>query len=340
MHQATQHRYPVTASRIKRLFPAIILFLILVCSQMTRGQEDDGPIDTDVTVLPEPSITAKPLTKKVFYGATPNHQGDFQYLKDRGVKTIISVDAATPDRELAEKHSISYVHLPIGYQQIETPRALDLSKATATLPGKIYIHCHLGKHRAPVAAIVACVGNGSLDPESIADILEQAETDFSYEALVRSAQIARKFSDQRLQYHDISGLDAENKNPTTEFMSQLVKPADRLFRAFRTRYSIQPDVLPNITHDALMIAETFTELCRSIDAATIEINSKQNTGQRTANPSTPTYRERMIKTRDTALAIHQKLSLPPSNQAFGLAETSNLVKKLEQQCTDCHRDHR
>ncbi len=38
------------------------------------------------------------------------------------------------------------------------------AKAVRDLPGKIYIHCHHGKHRSAAAAATACVTEDTLDP--------------------------------------------------------------------------------------------------------------------------------------------------------------------------------
>jgi len=89
---------------------------------------------------------------KVISGGQPDGEAAFQELHRLGVKTVISVDGAAPDLELAKKYGLRYVHLPHGYDGIPEPRVQELAKAVRDLEGPIYIHCHHGKHRSPAAA--------------------------------------------------------------------------------------------------------------------------------------------------------------------------------------------
>jgi len=48
-------------------------------------------------------------------GGVPEGEEAFATLAAMGVKTVISVDGAEPDVELAKKFGLKYIHLPIGY---------------------------------------------------------------------------------------------------------------------------------------------------------------------------------------------------------------------------------
>ena len=92
-----------------------------------------------------------------FYsGSVPEGEVGFLTLADMGVKTIISVDGAAPDLESAKKYGMRYIHLPIGYNGFDEQRKLELVRATrdAYAAGRVYIHCHHGKHRSAGAAAV------------------------------------------------------------------------------------------------------------------------------------------------------------------------------------------
>ena len=97
------------------------------------------------------------LHPRVISGGQPEGEQAFARLKELGVKTVISVDGARPEVELARKYGLRYVHLPHGYDGVPDERASELAKAVRDLPGPVYIHCHHGKHRSPAAATVACV---------------------------------------------------------------------------------------------------------------------------------------------------------------------------------------
>ena len=102
------------------------------------------------------------VTEKMISGGQPDGEAGFRELRDLGVKTIVSVDGAKPDVELAKKYGLRYVHLPHGYDGISDVRLKELAKAVRDLPGTIYIHCHHGKHRSPAAAAAACVVVGTV----------------------------------------------------------------------------------------------------------------------------------------------------------------------------------
>src|SRR6185436_14778526 len=116
------------------------------------------------------------LHERVISGGEPAGEEAFATLQKLGVKTIISVDGAQPQLELAKRFGLRYVHLPHGYDGVPEGRAKELAKAVRDLPGPIYIHCHHGKHRSPAAATVACVAAGLLVPEQSLTVLTTAGT--------------------------------------------------------------------------------------------------------------------------------------------------------------------
>src|SRR6185369_3210497 len=97
------------------------------------------------------------LSDKIFSGSAPESDAAFAALKERGIKTIITVDGAKPDVERAKKFGIQYVHLPIGYDGVPVKQAERMVKAAETLPGPVYVHCHHGLHRGPAGAAVICM---------------------------------------------------------------------------------------------------------------------------------------------------------------------------------------
>jgi protein tyrosine phosphatase (PTP) superfamily phosphohydrolase (DUF442 family) len=126
------------------------------------------------------------VTPMLYSGSGPDTEAAFASLKSLGIKTVLSVDGATPDVALAEKHGLRYVHVPVGYDGIGQSAALTMARAVQTLPGPVYVHCHHGKHRGPaaVAAIRLCLEN-DYTPAAANAWLEQAGTDPKYKGLVR-----------------------------------------------------------------------------------------------------------------------------------------------------------
>ena len=118
-------------------------------------------------------------------GSSPEREEGFRELERLGFKTIISVDGATPDVALAEKHGLRYVHLPVGYDGITRERVLELARAVRDLPGPVCVHCHHGKHRGPAAAaaIRLCL-DPTFTPEQAEAFMKEAGTDPRYQGLI------------------------------------------------------------------------------------------------------------------------------------------------------------
>jgi protein tyrosine phosphatase (PTP) superfamily phosphohydrolase (DUF442 family) len=94
------------------------------------------------------------VSDRLYSGGSPEGDAGFAALARLGVKTVVSVDGATPDVAAAKRHGLRYVHLPLGYDGIPRDRVLALAKVARDLPGPVYVHCHHGKHRGPAAVAV------------------------------------------------------------------------------------------------------------------------------------------------------------------------------------------
>jgi protein tyrosine phosphatase (PTP) superfamily phosphohydrolase (DUF442 family) len=148
-------------------------------------------------VAPPPATQVQPLdspclhnvfrvSDRIYSGGSPDGPDGFAALAKLGVKTIVSVDGATPDVEAAGQHGLRYVHLPVGYDGIPRNRVLALAKAAATLPGPIYVHCHHGKHRGPAAvAVIQMCTDPTWDAGRADAWLKVAGTDPRYAGLTR-----------------------------------------------------------------------------------------------------------------------------------------------------------
>lgn len=119
-----------------------------------------------------------------FYsGSAPAGDAGFDSLSSLGVKTILSVDGAIPEIELAEKRGMRYVHLPIGYDGFDDARKAQLVRAVRDLPKPIYLHCHHGKHRSAGAAGTIAVSLGWLTNDEAATRMKVCGTAAGYKGL-------------------------------------------------------------------------------------------------------------------------------------------------------------
>src|SRR5262245_6195509 len=219
---------------------------ILLIARATSGlwaAEPDAPQRIESDLLPN----AYRVADKVISGGQPAGEAAFAKLKELGVRTIISVDGARPDVELAKKYGLRYVHLPHGYDGVPDERAKELAKAVRDLPGPIYIHCHHGHHRSPAAAAVACVAVGFLRPESALTVLKTAGTSENYRGLYQSALAARRLDEKVLDDVKAEFPETAKLPPIADAMVEIEQTHDHL-KALAAggwkRVTVQPDLDP------------------------------------------------------------------------------------------------
>lgn len=121
----------------------------------------------------------------VVSGGAPEGREGLETLAAMGVRTIVSVDGATPDVETARQLGMRYVHLPISYDTVKPERQTELAQALATFEpdGPVYLHCHHGKHRSAAALGSAAVLCGKLTPEQAQERMRVSGTAKEYTGL-------------------------------------------------------------------------------------------------------------------------------------------------------------
>jgi len=128
------------------------------------------------------------VSDRIVSGSEPHGEEAFKSLEKMGVKTVVSVDGARPNVELAKKHGLRYVHIPIGYDGVPEHAGAALARLVREADGPFYIHCHHGRHRGPAAAAVACVASGATKGQDALKILEKAGTSKNYSGLWRDVE--------------------------------------------------------------------------------------------------------------------------------------------------------
>jgi len=153
-----------------------------------------GPAPVPTKLCPAPERLALPglknsyrLGEKLFSGATPEGAEAFAALAELGVTTVISVDSQTPNIELAARHGLAYIHLPVEYSGIANERAGQVIAAYTSATGGVYLHCHHGKHRGPAAcAILLRATEPGWTAAAARAWMETAGTDPAYRGLYDS----------------------------------------------------------------------------------------------------------------------------------------------------------
>lgn len=130
------------------------------------------------------------LSENVVSGSEPLSEDALRRISEMGVKTLLSVDGATPDAETAAKYGMRYVHVPIQYKGITQDEIAKITKTFRELEGPFYVHCFHGKHRGPAAAALGRIAlDGATREEAIAE-MRMCGTSKSYEGLYRDVATA------------------------------------------------------------------------------------------------------------------------------------------------------
>jgi protein tyrosine phosphatase (PTP) superfamily phosphohydrolase (DUF442 family) len=257
----------------------------------------------------------------VFSGSQPEGDAAFAALAKLGVKTVISVDGAKPEVELAAKHGLRYIHLPIGYDGIPTNRVAEFAKAAATVEGPIFVHCHHGKHRGPAAVGVICLATGSLNVQQAEAFLRDAGTSPEYPGLFRAVTNFVPPTAAQLAAVSTNFPSVVRTTSLVEAMVAIDAHYEHLKAAQKAGWrtpSAHPDISP--AHEATLLWEQLRELARTDDTAR----------------RSDDYRTKLAGSERDAEALRALLSTPPSE--FAAADAA--LKRIGQSCVDCHRRYR
>ncbi|MCM8535009.1 MAG: hypothetical protein NE334_03645 [Lentisphaeraceae bacterium] len=231
------------------------------------------------------------VSEGVFSGAQPKNERSFYFIKQKGIKTIISVDGQVPNIKLAKKYGLNYLHIPIGYDEVPIEAQKALLKTLKTRAKPYFIHCHHGKHRGPAAAAILFMLDGATNKKGL-EVLKKAGTSHEYRGLWKSVE---SFSPK---------LTGELPN------LQEVSPTTPLVTAMIMLDSAHYELKKNLTRESLIyLKEGFLETKR--------ILSTEHDEQ---------YREYL----DASLKLTEKLILLKSynkDDEITFKQLSNLCKK-------------
>ena len=208
------------------------------------------------------------LGTNVYSGSSPEGNEGFAALAKLGVKTIITVDGAKPAVESARRHGIRYVHLPHGYNGINTSLQLLLAKAAESLPGPIYVHCHQGQHRGPTAAAVICMANDGWTAAQAESWLRTAGTATNYVGLYDVVRGFQRPSVEQLRSTPGTFPEAAKVSGLVDAMVEIDEHWLHLKAIRAADYGVpsqHPDIKP--ANEAVILWEHYREAQRLPDAA-------------------------------------------------------------------------
>lgn len=102
----------------------------------------------------EQRFRLREVSSGLFEGCKPTTAAEFEQLRARGVRTILSVQVfswdITPERRMAREHGITYLNVPIFDSPLPPPedkvkQALEILSDPSLRP--IYFHCLMGEDR-------------------------------------------------------------------------------------------------------------------------------------------------------------------------------------------------
>jgi protein tyrosine phosphatase (PTP) superfamily phosphohydrolase (DUF442 family) len=267
------------------------------------------------------------IHEKVISGGEPDGDKAFQELQELGIKTIISVDGAKPDLELARKYGLKYVHLPHSYDGIPEQRGHELAKVVRDFEGPIYIHCHHGKHRSPAAATVACVAAGLIEPSMSSTILKLAGTNPNYRGLYQSAESAQELDSAVLDALKADFPESAELTPMAEAMVHLEHTFDAVkliaaagWKSPEARSDLDPG------QEVLLLKEHFAELLRTESVAKEPEGFQQML--RDSESAAADIEIALMKLSDSEAALPVPDALPTS------------LDKIAKNCVACHTQYR
>lgn len=267
------------------------------------------------------------LHPQVISGGAPDGEAGFRELQSLGVKTVVSVDGAKPDVELAKKYGMRYVHLPHGYDGIPADCAKQLAKAVRELEGPVYFHCHHGKHRSPAAATVACIGAGLVEPQHAFSILKLAGTSENYQGLYQSAESATPFEEALLAELASDFPETAELPAMAEAMVEIAHTHEHLKEIAAAGWQTppdHPDLVP--AHEALLLREHFTELLR-----TDEVKEQSERFRQLVHDGEAAAQELETALRNWKQA--GKAATPPTG-------ISAVFERVSKGCKTCHAQYR
>lgn len=251
----------------------------------------------------------------VIVGGEPEGEAAFAALQQKGITTIVSVDGALPNTQLAAKYGLRYIHIPLGYDGIDEQSTLALVRVARDVRTPLYVHCHHGRHRGPAAAAVICQAAGTLNPTTAAELLKRSGTSPDYKGLWRDVAAFKNPAPDAVlpELHAQAEVDS-----LAAAMAKLDRHFDNVKLAAAAGWKTppdHPDVVPQT--ELLLVQESLTESLRLL-----------------TNDQPPEFRTLMQESEHQARELLQAVK---SNRTEAAAQ---LLKQLTGGCMKCHQQFR
>lgn len=255
----------------------------------------------------------------VICGGVPEGEEGLQTLAAMGVRTIVSVDGATPDVADAERLGMRYVHLPISYDGVSAERQLQLAQVLASMPGPVYMHCHHGKHRSAGALGSAVVLAGKLTPEQALERMAVSGTAKEYAGLWRAVSEAKALDADALRADPAAFPSVSKVTGMVATMAEIDLVFDLVRQAQKANWQAptdHPDLFA--PKETARLAKLFVNLRGDADSQRMPAD----------------YQAQLQH------AIEASQQLDRAVQAKDLPSATRLFEVMGKTCKDCHQTYR
>lgn len=252
-------------------------------------------------------------------GGVPEGNEGLETLHAMGIRTIISVDGATPDVEGAKKLGMQYVHLPISYDTVTPERQQQLAQAIASCEGPIYVHCHHGKHRSAAALASAVVLAGKLTPEQAQERMAVSGTAKEYTGLWQVVHSAKPMPAAALKVDPNSLPSVTKVSGMVATMAEIDMVIDLVKQSHKAGWQAPTD-----HPDLVAIKET-----KRMHTLFANLRNDPQSQQLSAD-----YQTRLGK----AIAMTEQLDV--AVRAGQAPEAEQLLTAINKSCKDCHVAYR
>lgn len=290
-----------------------------------------------IELKPIPATAKEQAVEKqaILFGGSPETEAAMAELAASGVTTIVSVDGAPPLVELAKKHGLKYVHIPVKYSTLSREQIVSLAAVLQRNHEPVYVHCHHGKHRGP-AALVAALKCTATDLETDA-LLKTFGTDPKYRGLYEAARKA-----QPLQAHELARVpeklpEAIQDLSPARLMSEIDCSFDQLLALRKASEPLENKELPaqlrTWQEQAIDLEEAFLEYQRLIERQFPMMPPEQQMQ----------YRQFLKTSLSHAAAIRSELTATADrsdDMPARLKKCCDSLDALQQSCAGCHAQFR
>lgn len=252
-------------------------------------------------------------------GGVPEGEEGLHTLAAMGIKTIVSVDGATPDVATAEKLGMRYVHLPISYDTVTPARQKELAQALSSTEGPIYMHCHHGKHRSAAALGTALVLAGKLTPEQATERMGVSGTAKEYKGLWKAVADAAPVDAAQLKVDPATLPKISKVSGMVATMSEIDLVFDLVKQAQKAKWQApkdHPDLVP--TKESKRLHDLYAGLQKDPDSVKMPADYQKWLDEEISN------------TRALDAAI----------RAGNMAEADKLFDVVGKSCKTCHTKYR